>query len=186
MEEDECCVKCGYIHESNSTKFGLTFCSVCLKFCPNNPEKVDEYAEEKVDGKALKPLRKYTSTRGQQQKTGMIKKASQGKAMSRAPFGYRLEKGHLIPAQNSEEITEIFEEFLNDKATLNKIAKKHNFSVNGLKKILKNFTYIGKIKFNNQIYSGTHKPLIDAILFNKVQDKLEKISKKQKRGVSKI
>ena len=80
--------------------------------------------------------------------------------------------------QNYQEVQEIFQEFLEPDATLNKIAKKHKLSVNGLKKILKNFAYIGKIKFNNQIYSGNHKPIVDVILFNKVQDKLEKYYKK--------
>jgi hypothetical protein len=179
--EDKECVKCGYMSDSNSSKFGLVFCEVCLKFCPNDPEKVDEYTLEKLDGEALKPLRKYTKTRGQQQKSGMILKASQGKAMSRAPFGYALEKGHLIQAQNSGEVEEIFSEFLQPRATLNSVAKKHKLSVNGLKKILKNFTYIGKINFNNQIYDGTHTPIVSSILFNKVQDKLEKISKKSRK-----
>ena len=175
--EEEACIKCGFIGENN-TKSGLVFCEVCVKFCPSDPEKIDEYTQEKIDGKALNPLRKYSKTRGQQQKSGMIKKASKGKAMSRAPFGYKLENGHLIQAQNFREIEEIFEEFLQDKVTLNKLAKKHNLSVNGLKKILKNFTYIGKIRFNNQIFDGTHKPIISSILFNKVQDKLDKTKKR--------
>ena len=178
MEEE--CVKCRYTGKTY-IKNGLPFCDICLTFCPSDPELTDKYAEEPADHEALEPFRKFSRTRGQQQKSGMIKKASQGKMVSRAPFGYVLEKGHLVPAQNSEEILEIFEEFLQDKATLNKIAKKHNLSVNGLKKILQNFTYIGKVKFNNQVYQGTHKQLIDAILFNKVQDKLEKISKKSKK-----
>ncbi|MBD3247259.1 hypothetical protein GF378_01415 [Candidatus Pacearchaeota archaeon] len=180
MKEKEACCKCGYLEASNK-KFGLVFCNVCLKFCPNNPEKVDEYIEEKADFTALKPFREYTKTRGQSQKSGMIKKASQGKAMSRPPFGYTLKNGNLVPAQNSKEVEEIFEEFLNSGASLNKIAGKHNLSVNGLKKILNNFTYIGKINFNNQIYNGNHKPLVSSILFNKVQDKLEKITKKSNK-----
>ena len=180
MEEKEECIKCGYTGMT-TMKNGLAFCHVCLKFCPSDPEEIDKYIGEKVDGSALEPLRKYTKTRGQQQKSGMIKKASQGKAMSRAPFGYCLEKGHLIPAENSGEVEEIFEEFLEPRATLNKVAKKHNLSVNGLKKILKNFTYIGKINFNNQIFNGTHKPIVSSILFNKVQDKLEKISKQSRK-----
>ena len=52
---------------------------------------------------------------------GWVEKASKGKAMSRAPFGYKLEKGHLIPAQNFREIEEIFEEFLEKGMTLNKL-----------------------------------------------------------------
>jgi hypothetical protein len=176
MEEE--CIKCGYIGENNK-KFGLVFCSVCLKFCPNNPEEVDAYIEDKIDGKHLDSFRKYSKTRGQEQKKGMVFKASQGKAMSRAPFGYIIQNKKLVPAQNSDEVREIFEEFLEKDTTLNKLATKHNLSVNGLKKILKNFTYIGKIKFNNQTFNGNHEAIISPILFNKVQDKLEKISKKK-------
>ena len=109
------------------------------------------------------------------QKKGMIKKASKGNLMSRVPFGYAIEQGKLILAQNYTEVEDIFNEFLNEKTSLRKIAEKHKFSVNGLKKILKNFTYIGKIKFNNQIFDGTHDPIISTTLFNHVQDKLERL-----------
>ena len=80
--------------------------------------------------------------------------------MSRAAFGYKIHDKKLIPAENSDEIVEIFEEFLNEKISLRKLAEKHRLSVNGLKKILTNFTYIGKIKFNNQIYDVKHEPII--------------------------
>ena len=173
------CIKCDY-GCVGTNKNGLIFCDVCIQFCPNDPEKIDEYIQEKIDGNALIPFRKYSKTRGQQQKKGMIKKASQGELMSRAPFGYKIENKKLVPAQNFKEIEEIFEEFLEKEMTLNKLAKKHNLSVNGLKKILSNFTYIGKIKFNNQIFKGNHSPIISSILFNKVQDKLDKIKKTKK------
>lgn len=109
------------------------------------------------------------------QKKGMIRKAMQGRLMSRVPFGYYVEKGKLVPSQNFREVEEIFEEFLNSNISLRRLAKKHNFSVNGLKKILRNFTYIGKIKFNNEIYEGNHKPIISTILFNHVQDKMGRL-----------
>jgi DNA invertase Pin-like site-specific DNA recombinase len=80
----------------------------------------------------------------------MIKKASQGNLMSRAAFGYKIVDGKLTPAENYKEIEEIFEEFLNENVSLRQLSEKHHLSVNGLKKVLKNFTYIGKIKFNNQ------------------------------------
>lgn len=171
------CVKCGFKGRT-ATKFGLSFCNVCIKFCPNNPDAVDKYAEEPVDAEALNPFRKYSEFRGIEQKKGMIKKASDGNAVSRAPFGYKIQNKQLIPAENFKEVEEIFEKFLEDKMTLNKLATLHNFSVNGLKKVLTNFAYVGKIKFNNEVYDGNHKPIIDAVLFNKVQDKFEKISKK--------
>jgi len=117
--------------------------------------------------------------RGEIQKQGMINKASKGNLMSRPAFGYKIENNKLIPAQNSEEVREIFEEFLNEKISLLQLSKKHNLSVNGLKKVLTNFTYIGKIKFNNQIHDGNHEPLLSSTLFNHVQNKLEKLGIKK-------
>ncbi len=115
------------------------------------------------------------NSRGQQQKMGMIKKASAGSHMSRAPFGYELtKKSELIPGTYSKEVEEIFEEFLEPDIKLSHLAIKHNLSINGLKKVLKNFAYIGKVKFDGQIHQGNHKPIVSSILFNKVQEKLEK------------
>lgn len=118
-------------------------------------------------------------SRGAIQKQGMINKASKGNLMSRPAFGYRIENNKLIPAKNSEEVREIFEEFLNEKISLSQLARKHNLSVNGLKKILTNFTYIGKIKFNNEVHDGNHEPIISSTLFNHVQNKLEKLGIKK-------
>lgn len=113
--------------------------------------------------------------RGKKQKIGMIKKSALGLHMSRAPFGYRMtKKGDLIPADNHREIEEIFEEFLNDDSNLSIVAQKHKLSINGLKKILRNFAYLGKVKFDGQIHEGKHKPIVSSILFNKVQEKLDK------------
>ena len=105
--------------------------------------------------------------------------------MSRVPFGYKRDlsshSGELIPAQNFHEVEEIFEEFLLPEMNLNRLAKKHNLSVNGLKKILKNFAYVGKIKFDGQIHNANHQPIISTTLFNHVQDKLDKLTKKRKK-----
>src|SRR3989338_11331800 len=121
-------------------------------------------------------------TRGQQQKLGMIKQAPKGNPVSRAPFGYEIQNSELIPGKNYLEVEEIFEDFLQKDMNLTKLAKKHNFSTNGLKKILKNFTYIGKVKFNGQIHDGKHKAIISPVLFNKVQDKLERLKKNDVRA----
>lgn len=119
------------------------------------------------------------NNRGEKQKIGMIKKSSEGKHMSRVPFGYqRNPSGELIPAENFREVEEIFEEFSQPDMNLSRLAQKHNLSINGLKKILKNFTYVGKVKFDGQIHQGTHKPIVSTYLFNKAQDKLDKIKRK--------
>lgn len=121
-----------------------------------------------------KEIEKFKSLRASQ-KQGMIKKASQGNLMARPAFGYKIENSKLVPAENYKEIEEIFEEFLNENISLRQLAEKHHLSVNGLKKILKNFTYIGKIKFNNQIHEGNHQPIVSSTLFNHVQNKLERL-----------
>jgi len=136
---------------------------------------MSELEELKKENEELKKeIEKLKSFRVNQ-KEGMIKKATEGNLMSRAPFGYKISEGKLIPAENYKEIEEIFEEFLDNKISLRQLSEKHNLSVNGLKKILKNFTYLGKIKFNNQIHEGTHPPIVSSTLFNHVQNKLERL-----------
>lgn len=136
---------------------------------------MDEIAKLKKENEELKKEIEKLKSRGETQKQGMVKKAIKGGVMSRAPFGYRIENKKLVPAENFREIEEIFEEFLREKISLRKLAEKHKLSVNGLKKILTNFTYIGKIKFNNQIFEGNHEPIISSTLFNHVQNKLERL-----------
>jgi len=170
----ENCIKCGYSNTSNQ-KFGLPLCDFCLYFAPDDKIRFDEYIKEKVNSADIETFRKNFHSRGLQQKKGMILKASRGRLMSRSPFGYKIEDGKLVPAENFREVENIFQEFLNTKISLNQLSQKYKFSVNGLKKILKNFTYLGKIKFNNQIHDGNHQPIISSTLFNHVQNKLEQL-----------
>jgi len=136
---------------------------------------MDETEKLKRENEELKEKIEKLKSLRINQKEGMIKRASQGNLMSRAAFGYKIVDGKLIPAENYKEIEEIFEEFLNENTSLRQLAGKHHFSVNGLKKILKNFTYIGKIKFNNQVHQGSHQPIVSSTLFNHVQNKLERL-----------
>jgi len=129
---------------------------------------------KKENEELKKEIEKLKGFREKQRK-GMANKAAKGSLMSRAPFGYKIIDKKLVPAENSEEIEEIFHEFLDEKISLTQLAKRHNFSVNGLKKVLTNFTYIGKIKFDRQTHQGSHQSLISSTLFNHVQNKLERL-----------
>jgi len=111
---------------------------------------------------------------GERTKFSMDKKARDGHLVSRAPLGYKIENKKLIPLENSYIVQEIFQDFLNLEISLTKLSKKYNLSVNGLKKVLSNQTYLGKIKFDGQIHKGIHQPLLSSTLFNHVQNKLEK------------
>jgi len=150
-----------------------------------HPELFEEDSFSKMENKDIEKLRKENEELKQEieklralkenQKQGMNKKASQGSPVSRAPFGYRMEGKGLVPSENAYLVEEIFQDFLNQKISLTQLAKKYQLSVNGLKKILTNFTYIGKVKFDGQTHQGTHQPLISSTLFNHVQNKLEKL-----------
>ena len=112
---------------------------------------------------------------GERTKFSMDKKVRDGSPITRAAFGYKMENKNLVPAEDSYLVQEIFQDFLNTEISLTKLSKKYGFSVNGIKKILTNITYLGKNKFNKQIHQGTHQQLISSTLFNHVQNKLDKL-----------
>ena len=68
-------------------------------------------------------LKEKLKEKAEKQKQGMINKAGKGSVMSRAPFGYKIEQGKLVPAENRDEIVEIFEEFLNSKVSLRQLSE---------------------------------------------------------------
>lgn len=172
MSEQRKCEKCGYGKAEKEISKGKYLCSICSKFTPSNSEELKKYVEEKIDHKLLETFRKHLNKNIK----GMEKKAKSGQIMSRAPFGYKIEKKQLIIDEEKSLIAQkIFMDFLNQNESLNQLASRYGFSVNGLKKILRNFTYIGKVKFSGQISEGKHQPIITSELFNKVQSKLENL-----------
>lgn len=165
------CEKCGYESEDNKEVEGKILCQICRQFAPDK-DKLEEYINEKINWHVLETFRRFSNK--EKLKQGMSDKAKEGKIMNRAAFGYKIENKQLVPDEEKKLIVQkIFMDFLEEKASLNSLAKKYNFSVNGIKKILKNFTYLGKVKFSGQILQGTHQPIISSELFNKVQKKLE-------------
>ena len=134
---------------------------------------------QKENEELKKELEKLRNLR-QNQKKGMSNKASNGSPVTRAPWGYKYENKELVPSEHSQQVEELFQDFLSQKISLTKLAKKYDFSVNGLKKILTNFTYVSKVKFNGQVFEGSHPSLISSTLFNHVQNKLEKLGIGQK------
>lgn len=112
---------------------------------------------------------------GDRTKFGMQRKASQGGVITKAPRGYKIINKQLVPDENSKEIKQIFEEFLDSQISLTQLSKKFNMTPTGMKKLLKNTTYIGKIQFDNKKTDGQHKAILDNQLFEMVQDKIKKL-----------
>ena len=177
------CEKCGYKDKKEGEKFSVPLCRLCLMFSPEPKEDFDNFITEKLDWKTLETFRKYGQTTGTRQKFGMSEKAKQGKVMTRVALGYSLINGELIPNEEASKVHSIFKNFIEKNYSLNNMAKHYGLSVNGLKKVLKNRTYLGEIKFDNQLHKGTHKPIINPEIFYAVQRKLVEISKKKKINV---
>jgi len=111
---------------------------------------------------------------GDRTKFGMERKAKEGGFITRAPKGYKLfNKNLIINGEESKIVKNIFEEFLNSNISLTQLAKKNNMTTSGIKKLLLNTTYLGKVKFAGKESQGTHLALIEQPLFDKIQEKLK-------------
>lgn len=180
------CIKCNYYSPLGqgleiNKKHNKVLCSVCNSFAPVDTEEFNNYINEKIDWQEIETFRKYSSllNSGKKIKKGMEDSAQKGNIVSRPAFGYKIEENKLIPSKDSEVVEEIFKDFTYNKKSLNQISKKYFISVNGIKKILKNFTYVGKVKFDSQILPGNHKPIISSELFNETQKRFEELKIKK-------
>ncbi len=174
------CEKCGYTDKKEVEKFNFKLCQFCNFFSPDEEDNFTFYIHEKIDWKNLETFRKYGQTFGSKQKEGMKVKAKEGKIMSRVALGYSLADGELIPNEFASKVHSMFKIFLEKSYSLNSMSKHYGLSVNGLKKVLKNRTYLGEVKFDKQIHKGHHKPIVSPEIFYAVQRKLLEIGKKKK------
>lgn len=174
------CEKCGYHDKKEGEKFNTKLCKICLLFSPELEVDFKNYISEKLDWKSLETFRKYGQSTGSRQKNGMNEKAKQGKIVTRVALGYSLENETLIPNEFASKVHSIFKNFLTQNYSLNNMAKHYELSVNGLKKILKNRTYLGEVKFAGNLYKSNHPAIINPEIFYAVQRRLAEISKKKK------
>lgn len=177
------CEKCGYKDKKEVKKFGRNLCGVCSHFAPLTFEDFERYIQEKLDWKDLDTFRKYGQTQGDSQKTGMLKKAKEGKIVTRAPLGYDIIRGKLVQNQDAARVHSLFKTFLNRDYSLNSLSKNFSLSINGLKKVLTNRTYLGEIKFDGQIHKGTHQNIISPEIFYAVQRKLKSYLKPRTKNL---
>ena len=176
------CKKCGYIDKKEKTIFGSSLCQVCATFAPDKIPEFQDYVSEKIDWKKLETFRKYGQEKGKKQKQGMAKMAGIGRLQTRPPLGYDVVNGNLTPNEDAVRVHSLFRTFLSRDYSLNSMSKNFSLSVNGLKKVLTNRTYLGEIKFDGKIYKGDHKAIINAEIFYAVQRKLKDYLKPRKKN----
>jgi len=156
----------------------ITLCSICHHFVPNLEEDFKHYIKEKVDRKTLETFRKSNRSTSKRTVKGMQNHFLEGKHITKAPKGYKLvNKKLIIDEEKAENVKKSFEEFLNSDISLTQLAKNQDMTTAGIKKLLKNTTYLGKVKFAGIESQGEHNSIIPKDLFDKVQEKLSKITK---------
>jgi len=120
-------------------------------------------------------------------KVGMEKKAKGGRFVGgNVPFGYRLdpEKGLVVHEEEALIVRKLFRMYAIGKMGSSAICKE--FNETGLRNrngrkwgrrvalyMIKNPVYIGKIRWHEILYDGTHDPLVSEELFRSAQEVLE-------------
>lgn len=144
----------------------------------------------------------YSINLAEEVKRGMTEKAKRGGVLSIPAFGYRVEDNeYVIVPEEAEIIKKVFNDYISGKGFLS-IAKTLNsmgirthrgnkIENRTIEYWLNNPVYIGKIRWNPDgklsrnytadtaiISAGTHKPIIDADIWNRVQEKMKEQKEK--------
>jgi site-specific DNA recombinase len=124
--------------------------------------------------------------RGRRTRSGMIQAVKDGRYVWKAPIGYinnKIEGGvSLLPTDEKIIIEKIFNDFARGKKQHEIIKDLSHIGIKiakqSLKKILLNPVYIAKIKtsFFDFLVNGDWEPIVDEVVFYKVQDILAKKS----------
>ena len=177
------CQKCNFkdykgtelkIFPLNKNKKSLiTLCAVCYSHAPDNEAQFRKYISQKIGSSLLDTFRASEHSISKKIRAGMERKAKEGNFVAKAPRGYALVNKELkIDVAESEEVNQIFKEFLETSISLTQLAKNNGMTTSGIKKLLMNTTYLGKIKFAGMEVRGNHTPIISQELFNNVKIKL--------------
>ena len=143
----------------------------------------------------------YSINLSEEVKRGMNEKASRGEAVTIPSFGYDIKNGRYVPdPETAPVVQKIFADFANGKgmrtiaAEINdngyRTRRGNRFENRTVKYILTNPVYIGKIRwtpsgkadyrtdtFDTLIINGTHEPIIDTELWDKVQNRIKAMPK---------
>ncbi|MDY6930822.1 MAG: recombinase family protein [Halobacteriota archaeon] len=110
---------------------------------------------------------------------GMDKKAKDGYAQFKAPFGYRYVEGRLeINQDEAEIIRSVYRSYIREQSTL-RVSKIFGLSRSLVYRILTSETYLGKVKWKGEVEEGVHEAIIDPITYSHVREILRAKRKKK-------
>ena len=96
------------------------------------------------------------------------------------PFGYDYDANQniLVPNEHAEDVRNIYDLYLKGYSTAKLAGMFPVSNDRHVSMILDRVTYLGKIKYNGEIFQGRHQPLIDENIWHRVQLERERRSKK--------
>lgn len=122
-------------------------------------------------------------------KKGQKEKIAQGWLPTKPPNGYKTigetgHKIHVIDEDTAPFVRKMFDFYATGNYSTKRLSKKmfaegmrsqlgHRLPHSRIHSLLRDPFYIGKIKWNDEIYEGKHQPLITVELFNKIQAMLK-------------
>jgi len=135
----------------------------------------------------------YVDSLSENTKRGLREKVRRGEFPGPAPLGYLNDyrtKTIIPDPQFASVIRKIYETYSSGDYTLREISfllkekgattrHKKPYSQSKVRWILSNPFYIGLFRYNGELYEGNHKPLIEKVLFDKVQQILKQRSHNQ-------
>ena len=133
----------------------------------------------------------YVDNLSENVKRGNRQKLRRGEWPNQAPFGYLNDKGTKsiqVDKKRAKYVRQAFEMYSTGKYThvdiINFFSKNNITNLSGhilhkdkIKRILTNPFYFGVMQFNNELYEGSHTPIITKKLFDKVQEIIKRRSR---------
>ncbi|OFV66504.1 MAG: integrase [Candidatus Syntrophoarchaeum butanivorans] len=105
---------------------------------------------------------------------GMDKRAKDGYVQYKPPFGYRIEDKKLVVVEEEAEVVrDIYRAYLRGNSTL-RISRRFNLPRSLVYRILTNETYLGRVKWGEEVFDGEHEGIIDEETFKRVSEMLKK------------
>ena len=179
------------IYKAKLKKFGVKVVSV--------KENITDSPEDIILEGLLESMAEYYSANlSQNVRRGQRESIAKGSFCGGAiPYGYKaVNKKLLVDDKTAPIVRYIFEQYaagvpkkeiiktLNERGICNKKGKP--FSYSAFEHMLSNTTYIGQYKYAGEIAPGLAEPLIDEVLFHRVQDRLKLVARAPAKQKAKI
>lgn len=147
--------------------------------------------EKFIHGIKVLMAKNFIDNLSEEVKKGLRQKAEQGYYPSKPPYGYKKidKKFSIIDPETAPFMKRAFELYAEGDKSLESVIDilenegfvyRQDFKRIGkgqLEHLLKNIFYMGSFKYNGQVYSGLHEPLVSRLLFEKVQEAFKKDNK---------